>query len=193
MSRTTLALILMVGLYPPILFFFFNDTATTEIYTLSLHDALPISIDTPLHGFLPFPHIDHLHPDWGIALAASANGRERMEEFNRLFDHHLIWVPWQRPGFELAMMLRRAVQASPNCDGVVLGGHGLFTWGDTQRESYLSTITIIDRLGQFIERHGFTKGHVHFGGSKVKSREDRRQIALQIFPALRGAVSRRQR
>ena len=99
------------------------------------------SIDTPLHGFLPFPHIDHLHPDWGIALAASANGREKMEEFNRLFDHHLIWVPWQRPGFELAMMLRRAVQESPNCDGVVLGGHGLFTWGNTQQECYENTIS----------------------------------------------------
>jgi rhamnose utilization protein RhaD (predicted bifunctional aldolase and dehydrogenase) len=77
-------------------------------------NSVAASIDTPLHGFLPFPHIDHLHPDWGIALAASANGREKMEEFNRLFDHHLIWVPWQRPGFELAMMLRRAVQESPN-------------------------------------------------------------------------------
>ncbi len=75
-------------------------------------NTVAASIDTPLHGFLPFPHIDHLHPDWGIALAASANGREKMEEFNRRFDHHLIWVPWQRPGFELAMMLRRAVQES---------------------------------------------------------------------------------
>src|SRR5260370_28568880 len=92
------------------------------------------SIDTPLHGFLPFAHIDHLHPDWGIALAASANGREKMEEFNRGFDHHLIWVPWQRPGFELAMMMRRAVQESPNCDGVVLGGHGFFTWGNSPPE-----------------------------------------------------------
>ncbi len=108
------------------------------------------SIDTPLHGFLPFRHIDHLHPDWGIALAASANGREKMEEFNRQFDHHLIWVPWQRPGFELAMMLRRAVQESPDCDGVVLGGHGLFTWGNTQQECYENTISIIDQLGQFV-------------------------------------------
>ncbi len=67
-----------------------------------------------------------------------------------MFDHHLIWVPWQRPGFELAMMLRRAVQENPGCDGVVLGGHGLFTWGNTQRECYVNTITIIDQLGQFI-------------------------------------------
>ena len=120
--------------------------------------SVAASIDTPLHGFLPFPHIDHLHPDWGIALAASANGREKMEEFNRLFDHHLIWVPWQRPGFELAMMLRRAVQESPDCDGVVLGGHGLFTWGNTQQECYENTISIIDQLGQFVVDHVEKKG-----------------------------------
>ena len=83
-----------------------------EMYPLCAFgkNSVDASIDTPLHGFLPFPHIDHSHPDWGIALAASANGREKMEEFNHRFDHHLIWVPWQRPGFELAMMLRRAVQ-----------------------------------------------------------------------------------
>ncbi len=67
------------------------------------------SIDTPLHGFLPFPHVDHLHPDWGIALAASANGKTKMEEFNREFNHSLVWIPWQRPGFELGLMMRDAV------------------------------------------------------------------------------------
>ena len=76
---------------------------------------------------------------------------------------------------------------------MVLGGHGLFTWGDTQRESYLNTITIIDQIGQFIERHGKTEGHTVFGGAKVKTREDRAAIALKIFPQLRGAVSRKQR
>src|ERR1700745_1224880 len=90
------------------------------------NNAVAASIDTPLHGFLPFEHVDHLHPDWGIALAAAANGRSKMEEFNRIFDHKLIWLPWQRPGFELAMMLRDAVKQTPNCDGIVLGGHGLF-------------------------------------------------------------------
>ena len=153
------------------------------------------SIDTPLHGYLPFPHVDHLHPDWGIALAASANGKEKMDEFNTEFGHKLAWLPWQRPGFELGMMLRKIVQETAGCDGVVLGGHGLFTWGDTQRESYLSTITIIDQLGQFIARHAKTAGHKSFGGSKVKSREAemRRAIALKIMPHLRGVVSRKQR
>jgi rhamnose utilization protein RhaD (predicted bifunctional aldolase and dehydrogenase) len=95
------------------------------------NNTVAASIDTPLHAFLPFEHIDHLHPDWGIALAASANGREKIEEFNRRYGHKLIWLPWQRPGFELAMMLRDAVRQTPDCHGLVLGGHGLFTWGDT--------------------------------------------------------------
>ena len=147
------------------------------------------SIDTPLHGFLPYAHIDHLHPDWGIALAASANGREKMEEFNRLFDHHLVWVPWQRPGFELAMMLRRAVQESPNCDGVVLGGHGLFTWGDTQQECYENTISIIDQLGQFVVDHVEKRGDRLFGGARYEALQNRHDLALDIFPYLRGRVS----
>src|ERR1700733_5771189 len=153
------------------------------------------SIDTPLHGYLPFPHVDHLHPDWGIALAASANGKIKMDEFNKEFGHKLAWLPWQRPGFELGMMLRKIVADTPGCDGVVLGGHGLFTWGNTQRESYLNTITIIDQLGQFIDRHAQTPGHKVFGGAKVQSREpeDRAAIALKIMPPLRGVVSRRQR
>ena len=159
-----------------------------EMYPLCAFgkNAVAASIDTPLHGFLPFPHIDHLHPDWGIALAASANGHEKMEEFNRLFEHHLIWVPWQRPGFELAMMLRRAVQESPKCDGVVLGGHGLFTWGDTQHECYENTISIIDQLGQFVVDHVEKKGAALFGGSRYDALENRRDLALDIFPLLRG-------
>ena len=166
-----------------------------DLYPMCTFNNNPVaaSIDTSLHGFLPFAHVDHLHPDWGIALAASANGLAKMEEFNKEFGHKLVWLPWQRPGFELGMMLRKIVQDTPGCDGVVLGGHGLFTWGDTQRESYLNTITIIDQIGQFIERHGKTEGHTVFGGAKVKTREDRAAIALKIFPQLRGAVSRKQR
>jgi rhamnose utilization protein RhaD (predicted bifunctional aldolase and dehydrogenase)/NAD(P)-dependent dehydrogenase (short-subunit alcohol dehydrogenase family) len=162
-----------------------------EMYPLCAFgkSTVAASIDTPLHGFLPFPHIDHLHPDWGIALAASANGREKMEEFNRLYDHHLIWVPWQRPGFELAMMLRRAVQESPNCDGVVLGGHGLFTWGNTQQECYENTISIIDQLGQFVVDHVEKKGVALFGGPRYQALDNRRDLALDIFPFLRGRVS----
>ena len=165
-----------------------------EMYPLCTFGNNPVvaSIDTPLHGFLPFPHVDHLHPDWGIALAASANGKIKMEEFNKEFGHKLAWLPWQRPGFELGMMLKKIVAEKPGCDGVVLGGHGLFTWGNTQRESYVNTITIIDQLGQFIERHA-AAGYKVFGGGTVKTREDRVEIAASIMPYLRGAVSRKQR
>src|SRR6201995_878371 len=83
------------------------------MYPLCTFGINPVaaSIDTPLHGFLPFPHVDHLHPDCAIALAAAANGREKMEQFNRAYGHKLVWLPWQRPGFELAMMMQKAVNA----------------------------------------------------------------------------------
>lgn len=152
-------------------------------------NTVAASIDTPLHGFLPFPHVDHLHPDWAIALAAAANGKAKMEEFNLEFGHSLVWIPWQRPGFELGLMMRRAVEENPGCDGIILGGHGLFTWGQTQRECYLNTITVIDQLGQFIDRHARAKGPVRFGGEAVSARPNRRELAVQIVPFLRGLVS----
>ncbi len=166
-----------------------------EMYPLCTFgkNSVASSIDTSLHGFLPFPHVDHLHPDWGIALAAAANGHEKMAEFNRRFEHHLIWLPWQRPGFELGMMLQRAVKENPGCDGVVLGGHGLFTWGETQRECYLNTLAIIDQLGQFVMEHVEKKGDKIFGGSAFKMRDDHRELATDIFPYLRGRVSARKR
>ena len=167
-----------------------------ELYPLVTFGNNPTaaSIDTPLHGFLPFPHVDHLHPDWAIALAASANGKQRMDEFNAEFGHKLAWLPWQRPGFEnLGMMLRKIVSETPGCDGVILGGHGLFTWGDTQRQCYLNTITIIDQVGQFIERHGASPNYKRFGGENACTRDDRRQIAAELMPHVRGAVSRQQR
>ena len=151
------------------------------------------SIDTPLHAFLPFKHIDHLHPDWGIALAAAANGREKMEEFNRSYAHKLIWLPWQRPGFELAMMLRDAIKKTPDSDGIVLGGHGLFTWGETQRECYVNTITIIDQLGQFVSKHLEQRGASLFGGNAVAALENHIAAARDIFPVIRGRVSAQQR
>ncbi len=116
------------------------------------------SIDTALHAFLPFPHVDHLHPDWAIALAASANGQQKLDEFNKKYGRRIAWVPWQRPGFELALMLRKAVEANPGCDGIVLGGHGLFTWGETQEEAYLSSIKTIDQMGEFVQDHAPARG-----------------------------------
>src|ERR1019366_9019687 len=97
-------------------------------------------------------------------------------------------LAWKRPGFELGMMLRKIVEDTPGCDGVVLGGHGLFTWGETQRESYLNTITIIDQLGQFIARHAGDASHKPFGGGVTKTRADRETVALKIMPHVRGLV-----
>ena len=153
------------------------------------------SIDTPLHAFLPAPHVDHLHPDWAIALAASANGRASLDEFNARYGRHIVWVPWQRPGFELALMLRRAAAETPGCDGIVLGGHGLFTWGDTQRACYLSSVTTIDQMGQFVADHARARGREPFGGVSihVPASFDRQAIATAMLPMLRGAVSSNRR
>ncbi len=150
------------------------------------------SIDTPLHAFLPFLHVDHLHPDWAIALAASANGKSKLEQFNKEFDRKFVWLPWQRPGFELALMIERAVQENPGVEGLILGGHGLFTWGVTHRECYLNSIHTINQMGEFILRHQAKKGSL-FGGVEQPPVPNRKQIAAQILPSLRGAVSSNRR
>ena len=152
------------------------------------------SIDTPLHAFLPFPHVDHLHPDWAIALAASANGAAKLEEFNRQYGRTIVWVPWQRPGFELALMLKKAVEDNPGCDGIILGGHGLFTWGMTQRDCYLSSIRTIDQMGEFLDEHERRANRPRFGGAAVTHAvADRESTIAEIFPHLRGAVSTNRR
>jgi len=151
------------------------------------------SIDTPLHAFLPFPHVDHLHPDWAIALAASANGKAKLEEFNKKYSRKIVWVPWQRPGFELALMLRQAVQDNPGCDGIILGGHGLFTWGQTQRDCYLSSVKTIDQMGEFVQEHAKRSGRPQFGGAVATTAPTRETLAGALLPYLRGAVSSNRR
>jgi rhamnose utilization protein RhaD (predicted bifunctional aldolase and dehydrogenase)/NAD(P)-dependent dehydrogenase (short-subunit alcohol dehydrogenase family) len=150
------------------------------------------SIDAPLHAFLPFPHVDHLHPDWAIALAASANGRRKLQEFNRRFDRQILWLPWQRPGFELALRIARAVKENPGADGILLGGHGLFTWGQTQHDCYLNSIHSIDQMGEFVLKHQTRKG-VLFGGRQFAPFPERRKIVTRMLPALRGGVSSNRR
>ncbi len=150
------------------------------------------SIDTPLHAFIPYDHVDHLHPDWAIAIAASANGKRKLEEFNHEFGRKILWLPWQRPGFELALMLEAAVKNNPGAEGLLLASHGLFTWGRTQRECYLNSIETIDEMGQFVQRHQQRKGD-QFGGVQYPALENRREIAAQILPALRGTVSSQRR
>ena len=151
----------------------------------------PASIDTPLHAFLPYAHVDHLHPDWGIALAASANGKAKLAEFNKRFNRHLVWLPWQRPGFELGLMLKRAVEENPETDGIVLGSHGLFTWGNTQRESYLNTVEIIDELGDFVTGHH--EGKKLFGGTHLPTHEKPEDVAASVLPYLRGQLATHRR
>lgn len=114
-----------------------HEDEMVSYYPLSVfgRNQVAASIDTPLHAFLPFKHVDHLHPDWAIAIAASANGKRKLHEFNRKFGRKIVWFHWQRPGFELAMQLAERVKNTPGCDGILLASHGLFTWGNTQRES----------------------------------------------------------
>ena len=146
------------------------------------------SIDTPLHAFLPFPHVDHLHPDWAIAIAASANADRKLKEFNEHFGRHILWVPWQRPGFQLALMLERSVQDNPDAEGIILGGHGLFTWGATHRECYLNSLRTIDEMGDFIMEHRKKQATI-FGGIEYPAARNRQELAASILPTLRGALS----
>ena len=171
-----------------------HEDEMVQYYPLSAfgENRVAASIDTPLHAFLPFAHVDHLHPDWAIALAASANGKRKLDQFNQQFDRKIVWVPWQRPGFELALMIARAVQENPAAEGLILGGHGLFTWGNTQRDCYLNSIHTIDQMGEFIEEHQ-SKKSLLFGGVDHAPLPDRKKIACQILPALRGLVSSNRR
>ena len=145
------------------------------------------SIDTPLHGFLPFKHIDHLHPDAAIAIAASKDGEKITKE---LFNGTIGWVKWQRPGFELGLMLKKCLDENPGIRGIMLGSHGLFTWGDTAYESYVNTLEVIEICAQYLEDNYGKKGKV-FGGAKIESlpKEERLKKAALLAPVLRGFCS----
>jgi len=145
------------------------------------------SIDTPLHGFLPFKHIDHLHPDAAIAIAAAKDGERITKE---LFSGTIGWVPWQKPGFDLGLKLKKCLDENPGIRGIMLGSHGLFTWGDTAYESYINTLEVIERCAQYLQDHTGKKRAV-FGGAKIKSLppEQRRQQAAKLAPVLRGLCS----
>lgn len=149
------------------------------------------SIDTPLHGFLPFKHIDHLHPDAAIAIAAAKDGKKITKE---LFDGTIGWVEWQRPGFDLGLKLKQCLDESPNIRGIMLGSHGLFTWGDTAYESYMNTLEVIERCAEYLENN-YGKKKAVFGGAKVKNlpKEKRLQQASALAPLLRGFCSSQKR
>ena len=145
------------------------------------------SIDTPLHGFLPFKHIDHLHPDAAIAIAAAKDGEQITKE---LFNGSIGWVPWQRPGFDLGLKLKKCLDENPGIKGIMLGSHGLFTWGDTAYESYINTLEVIERCAEYLEENLGKKRPV-FGGAKIKPLPgaDRLQRAAALAPVLRGFCS----
>ncbi len=149
------------------------------------------SIDTPLHGFLPFAHIDHLHPDAAIAIAAAKDGEAIT---HNLFDGKIGWVPWQRPGFDLGLQLRQCLDENPGIRGIMLGSHGLFTWGDTAYESYINTLEVIERCAQYLEDHIGKKGPV-FGGARLQAlpATTRLEKAAELAPVLRGFCSSRMR
>ncbi len=145
------------------------------------------SIDTPLHGFLPFKHIDHLHPDAAIAIAAAKDGKRITQE---LFNGTIGWVEWQRPGFDLGLKLKECLDNNPGIRGIMLGSHGLFTWGDTAYESYMNTLEVIERCAEYLEENIKTNGQV-FGGAKINSlpKEERLKKAAVLAPVLRGYCS----
>ncbi|MEY3051626.1 MAG: hypothetical protein RLY31_1411 [Bacteroidota bacterium] len=157
-----------------------------------LNSAAP-SIDTPLHGLLPFRHIDHLHPDAVIAVAAARDSERITRD---IWGDTMGWVPWQRPGFDLALRMEECLAAHPGIRGIVLGGHGLFTWGDTSYGCYQNSLTVIEEASRYIEVRQARKGKV-FGGMRedlsvpdgeAGSLHRRKQAAL-LAPLLRGYCS----
>lgn len=165
----------MVGLYP--------------LCTFGQNATAP-SIDTPLHAFVPARHVDHLHPDWAIALAASANGPALLQELKKETGVHLVWLPWKRPGFELGLWLEKAIADAPECDGVILGSHGIFTWGASSKESYHNTLRVLDAIGRFVVPRVEARGAALFGGRRSESRPDREALAAALLPVLRGRFSK---
>ncbi|WP_296067159.1 bifunctional rhamnulose-1-phosphate aldolase/short-chain dehydrogenase [uncultured Agrobacterium sp.] len=148
------------------------------------------SIDTPLHGFVPYDHVDHMHPDAIIAIAASKNSKELTQQ---IFGDEIGWLPWRRPGFQLGLDLEAFVKANPRAKGVVLESHGLFTWDNDAKACYELTLAIINKaIEWFAEK---TEGKVIFGGAVAKSLPvaERRAIAARLMPEIRGRIGREER
>src|SRR5690349_6902283 len=166
-----------------------QEDEMVELFNHCIYDlnSKAPSIDTPLHGFLPFKHIDHLHPDAAIAIAAAKDGEKITKE---LFNGTIGWVKWQKPGFDLGLQLKQCLDENPGIRGIMLGSHGLFTWGDTAYESYINTLGVIERCAQYLEDNYGKKGKT-FGGAKIDSLqpEQRKKQAAALAPILRGFCS----
>ncbi len=144
------------------------------------------SIDTPLHGLLDKAHVDHMHPDAVIAIAASANGRELT---HRIFGNDIGWLPWVRPGFELGVRLRDFLQANPQAKGAILEAHGLFTWGDTQKDCYENTIGTINKVTAWLAEQQTDKHPFGRVIAAPLATDRRKEIASSVMPLIRGLVS----
>ncbi|TPK94627.1 bifunctional rhamnulose-1-phosphate aldolase/short-chain dehydrogenase [Mesorhizobium sp. B2-4-12] len=144
------------------------------------------SIDTPLHAYVPKPFVDHMHPDAIIAIAAAKDSKALTKE---IFGDAIGWLPWKRPGFELGLWLEKFCLEHPQAKGVILESHGLFTWGDTPKECYETTISVINQAIEWFERR--SEGLAIFGGEVVKSLDAsaRRAIAAKLMPKIRGLIS----
>jgi rhamnulose-1-phosphate aldolase/alcohol dehydrogenase len=161
----------MVGLYPHC--------------TFDLNPRAP-SIDTPLHGLVPKSHIDHLHPDAVIAIAAAVDGEALTRE---IYGDEIGWLAWVRPGFELGVRLQAFVKANPAARGVVLQAHGLFTWGDTDRDCYETTIEVINRAIRWLAAHGPNSKPFGAVVAPALPSDRRRKVAAAVMPRIRGMVS----
>lgn len=148
------------------------------------------SIDTPLHGFVAFKHVDHMHPDAIIAIAASKNSRELTAE---IFGGEIGWLPWRRPGFQLGLDLEAFVKSNPNAKGVILESHGLFTWADDAKACYETTLAIINKAIEWLDQK--TAGKPAFGGAVAQSLpvSERRAIAARLMPEIRGLIGKDER
>ncbi|MEC9196636.1 MAG: bifunctional rhamnulose-1-phosphate aldolase/short-chain dehydrogenase, partial [Pseudomonadota bacterium] len=147
------------------------------------------SIDTPLHAYVPRKHVDHMHPDAIIAIAASKNSRELTAE---IFGDQIGWLPWKKPGYELGLWLEKFCLENPDAKGVVLESHGLFTWDDDAKACYELTLEIINKAIAFFEEK--TADVPAFGGAVHESldADARRAVAARLMPAIRGMVSGQQ-
>ncbi|QFQ89898.1 bifunctional rhamnulose-1-phosphate aldolase/short-chain dehydrogenase (plasmid) [Paracoccus kondratievae] len=145
------------------------------------------SIDTPLHAYVPRRHVDHVHSDAIIAIAASVNSKELTAE---IFGNEIGWLPWKKPGYELGLWLEKLATENPKMRGAVLESHGLFTWADDAKDCYLTTLEIINKAAAWLE--GKTAGKPAFGGAKVPTlpEAERRNVAARLMPVIRGLISK---
>lgn len=148
------------------------------------------SIDTPLHAYIPKTHVDHMHPDAAIAIACTKNSRELTEI---VFEGQMGWLPWQRPGFDLGLKLEEVAKGDADLKGIVLEGHGIFTWGDTAKDCYLNTLAIIQQAANWLKAN--KKGE-DFGGGKYQldlGQTQRETVASQLMSLIRGKITGDQR